>query len=534
MARKRVLIIGLDGATWDIYKPVFARGHMPRLAGVLREGTHGVLRSTEPPITPTAWTTFMTGVGPGKHKVFGFEKYDRASETVQVTTSRDCQAETMWSHLSRLGYRVASLNMPWTYPPYEVNGLMVSGYGCPATAYEYTWPAEFKGEIERELDSYDMVLHWRKGDMSSDALFEENMAYCRGCFDKMLELAELARRKGEFDVFCVEIQQVDLMQHYILHYLTPEGWQERPDRAEQVFGMLDHMDEVIGKLLDMADEDTLVMIASDHGFGSLVGKVKPNNLLRDWGYLTQQSAVKYMMTRLKRNIRRYMTPRKKRRRKPRGLGDRLILDWSRTRAFAAMANHHAYLYVNLAGRDPHGIVQPGEEYERLLEELKEKFLAVQDPQNGRKMYSGVYRPEELYGVKVEECELLPDLLAVTGEAYLNARAIRGQDVLEYAKNPYGGCHRPAGLYALRGPGVKTGYETAFDIADIVPTLYAFLGAGLPAELDGKVMQGAFEQPLAVSEESAEASRQEKAGREVVSQDEQDLIQQRLADLGYLE
>ena len=112
MARKRVLIIGLDGATWDIYKPVFEQGHMPRLAGVLREGTHGVLRSTEPPITPTAWTTFMTGVGPGKHKVFGFEKYDRTSETVQVTTSRDCQAETMWSYLSRLGYRVASLNMP--------------------------------------------------------------------------------------------------------------------------------------------------------------------------------------------------------------------------------------------------------------------------------------------------------------------------------------------------------------------------------------------------------------------------------------
>jgi predicted AlkP superfamily phosphohydrolase/phosphomutase len=296
--------------------------------------------------------------------------------------------------------------------------------------------------------------------------------------------------------------------------------------------MLDHMDAVIGKLLDRADENTLVVLASDHGFGDFIGKVKPNNLLRDWGYFQQRSPLGYLAARIRRNLRRTFVPKIKRRRRARDLGDRLAIDWSKTQAFAAMANHHAYVYLNLAGRDPHGCV-PANRYDALIEELRRKFAGVRDPQNGQALFSAVYRPEELYGLTPDDSNLLPDLIAVAAEGYVTARAIHGDGIIDYAKDNFGGCHRPRGLYVLAGAAVKQNHQAPADIADIVPTLYAFLGAPLPAVLDGAIIQHAFETPLQATQETPAAAHA-PAQRYDVSQNEQDLIQQRLADLGYLE
>ena len=127
----RLVILGLDGATWTVLDPMRRRGLMPNLDALLARSAHGTLRSIVPPVTSAAWTTVMTGCGPARHGVFDHRYYDTAAGQMKVNHSGRIRVPTIWRLLSDAGRSVACLNVPGLYPPPRVRGVVVSGMDAP-------------------------------------------------------------------------------------------------------------------------------------------------------------------------------------------------------------------------------------------------------------------------------------------------------------------------------------------------------------------------------------------------------------------
>lgn len=155
-----IAIVGLDGATWDLAGPFIEAGDMPTLGGLVAGGASGTLRSTMPPVTFPAWSSFMTGANPGRHGVFDFTRRVPGTYEIAFVSSRDRRLPTIWRLLSDAGRRVAVLGVPTTYPPEPVNGIMVGGFDSPvATGIDgsFVHPRSFYQEMIRAVGAYSFA-----------------------------------------------------------------------------------------------------------------------------------------------------------------------------------------------------------------------------------------------------------------------------------------------------------------------------------------------------------------------------------------
>lgn len=143
----KVLIIGLDGAAWDVFDDFLLDNYMPNLKKLNKGGFRGIRRSTDPPVTPAAWTTCITGCQPYTHGMLGFKDYSFEDDHLRISSAASCRVPNIWQQLSSQGYKVASINAPWTYPCQEVNGVIVAGYGVPSIEARFTYPSGFKNEL---------------------------------------------------------------------------------------------------------------------------------------------------------------------------------------------------------------------------------------------------------------------------------------------------------------------------------------------------------------------------------------------------
>ena len=153
---RKVFIISLDGATFDVLDPLMKLGYLNNLRALRDQGTAVNLASIIPAMTPAAWTSFMTGKHPGKHGIFGFRQFDEQEYNWKLNSSRHVRTKTIWQILSEKGKRVIALNVPQTYPPYEVNGIMVSGW--ESASANVTYPSSFGQQILDKFPTYDAAL----------------------------------------------------------------------------------------------------------------------------------------------------------------------------------------------------------------------------------------------------------------------------------------------------------------------------------------------------------------------------------------
>lgn len=534
MAKPRVLVIGIDSGTWDVFDPAIERGCMPNLQKLRDGGCHGVLRSTTPPLTPPAWTTLMTGVHPAKHGILGFQKYDVKTNDLTMNTMRDIAVETMWSYLSRLGRKVASINMPMTYPPLAVNGVMISGFGNPGKDSNFTWPEDLKDQIAERIPGYDNSVGWEGGtDLADDNAFEQAIRVSTECFANEDKLFKLIDEQCPWELLLIQIHQMDRYLHFGWGTLQPEYWEEHPERAQKVFGMLGRLDEFIGTMMATMDPaKDFVGVVSDHGHGPAFGRIKPNILLRQWGYLHTKRWVDYMWFRMTKNVRNL-----RRRKDQGGMRDQRIdqeikLDLRRSRAFVVQADQLSSLFVNLKGRQPGGIVSPGAEYEEIVGTLKQRFEEVCDPDTGQKVFARVERPQELYGMADEEAAAFGDLMLVPQPTYWLRGRLHGDTPIDHIQGDLKGTHSYNAMYLLYGPTVRAGLRLDADIADIVPTLYALLGVPIPGKLDGEVLLPAFAAPPTIV--MGDSIVDTKGGGVVeFSSEEEENIKKSLEALGYI-
>lgn len=536
---ERVLIVGLDGATFDVLDPLMAAGKMPNLAELVRTGTAGILDSTKPPITPAAWTTFMTGKGPGQHGIVDFERYDVRTNRLTFNSTLEIRVKTIWELLSEKGFRVGSVNVPMTYPPRRVNGFLISGFETPSTDCDFTWPPELKTEILRRWPDYTYRSSWKRSITGGDAVFERNIRHIEKSFDQGAEVAMFCGQKYGWDVMMVLYKLVDNLQHKTWRYLDPALGQinSSPKRAALVAGCFEKLDTALGELFRYARENrATILIMSDHGHGSLDGKAQPNALLRQWGYLKIKSPVTQAGLRAQRVMDRLLGRTNKRFEANLGIEHELALDWSQTRACVIHAGIYGFLYISLRGRQPGGLVDPAD-YERLRDELRRRLLAVTARDRSGKtiqVYAEVHKTEELYNCSREEQPWLPDLLLVPRPGLAVVRKIRGSAPVRWSSLRHlEGTHRIEGILIANGPSVGQGHRVRAQIADIAPTLLASLGLRVPRDMEGKPLTELFTTPLPVAFETPQAATVGDF-EEVYSEAEKAALAKRLTELGYLE
>jgi predicted AlkP superfamily phosphohydrolase/phosphomutase len=535
---QRVLILGLDGATWDVLDPMMAAGRMPVFRKFIEGGAAGILHSTKPPITPAAWTTFMTGKGPGLHGIIDFEKYNVHTHELNFNSTFEIREKTLWELLGDKGLRVGSINVPMTYPPQPVNGFMISGFETPSTDTEFTFPPELKEDILREIPNYNYRTNWQRKALGGVDVLRQNLDYICDSFDQGAQLTVYCGEKYGWDAMMIVFKLVDNLQHKAWKYLDPRFNRKHPREAELAASCFTRLDQALGTLFEYAERnEALVVIMSDHGHGSLDGKAQPNLLLHQWGYLALRSPWQqanqragYWLHRLtKGNANRFQQG-------SRGIERDLAVDWTRTRACVMHAGIYGFLYVNLKGRGPIGIVEPGD-YEPLRDELIERLQAATTRDragNEIRIFPEVHKTEELYGCRRADHPDLPDLLLAASPGLAVVRKIRGRRPVRWcSQRRLEGTHRAEGIVAIGGPGVQPGKRIEGNIIDITPTTLAALGLRVPVDMQGGVLNDAFVDKLVVEREPpVEKVAEEHA--EVYTDEERRLLEKRLSELGYLE
>jgi predicted AlkP superfamily phosphohydrolase/phosphomutase len=546
----RLLIVGLDGGTFDVLGPAMAAGRMPNLAALARRGHSATLLSTVPPVTPAAWTSFMTGKNPGKHGVYSFRPFDRNMLTDTFVNATFIRSRTVWQLLSDMELQVGVLNLPMTYPPYPVNGFMVSGFDTPTLRSQFTYPSDLRDDLLSRLPLYDFVrLHGRNADASPEK-FEVFAGAMQGAFGLRTDAAVYLVERFRPDVFLVQYQNLDVLLHNAWGYLAPASHvSEVAPFREASLACLQALDEGVGRLVahdhfDNAD----VLVVSDHGFGPSHGFIHANDFLEDWGYLRRQSPVPLTrsatpMDHLRDLLRtssidvirrtygllgrwRWEVGQRLKREstwlentRAADIARELPLIWSETRAVVGMA-------------DQYGMVQIfGDDVERAVvkQELRQRFLSVVDPQNGNPLFKDVLDGATLY---TGPCADQVDLVLVPREGRTVLRRFAEADSIVRDPTGLAGSHRPEGVLIACGPHVRSDapLEEA-NLTDLAPTILHLMGGAVPKDMDGRVLTELLFDQREIS--YGPGSGAEQTEEHSLSPEEALAVQERLKALGYL-
>src|SRR5581483_4096458 len=505
--KNRVIVIGLDGATWDVLNPLLRDGKMPNLQKLLERSARGVLMSSIPPVTAAAWTCFSTGKNPGKHGLVDFIYFPEHGYRVTIANSTTRTAATIWNLLSERELRVGVVSVPMTYPPEKVNGVMVTDMMTPNASVQYTYPPELKQELLDEVGPFVITPGEGENPSEPSVYLEKVRTDVKSSADYALYLL----KKEPYAFFMYVFGIVDVLQHQFWYLIEAEpknlNEQDRTLR-DKVIAIFEQVDESVGEMVKQADDNTLIVLMSDHGFGPMKGFMHVNNFLLDNGYLVLKEGA---MSQLKRALfRAGVTPqnvhltlkslkldlrRKFNRGRAYGTLRRFFLsfddvDWDKTRAFAL--GHIGQIYINLKGRQPQGIVEPGAEYEALRDEIRNKLLQLKHPQTGEPLIARVLNREEIYHGELSDNT--PDLLLLPADFKYLAF---GES--EFASNKlvgptlgHTGHHRLEGIGALIGPNVQVGAQIQnASLIDLAPTILFALGLPIPPDMDGRVLTEAF-------------------------------------------
>jgi len=555
---RKIFIVSLDGATFDVLRPLARQGYLPNLEKMMTQGVAADLESVIPPVTAPAWTSFMTGKSPGKHGIFDFTRFDPLDRTTKLNNARHIRSKTLWQILSEKGKRVIVLHLPYTYPPYEVNGVMVSGWDAPSVEVNFTYPIGFRKEIFEKIPDYGSAVDlslWNFLPTRSDEQFKQFVSKLMCSFRQGFELASYLLQNKNWDVCMVHFQQTDWIQHKLWNYIEDActNSTNRSSRVERVRECYREFDRGVGELLQRVEPlQAMTIVLSDHGFGRHRGAITPNFFLRKWGYFhlvdDTQTRLRDVFRRSRfRPVRRlydfsahikHSLFDRRQSKKYRSWGElaneelpqqKSLIDWTRTSVAAVEGSETAHLFVNVIGRGSQGIVQPGPEYEHLISELIAKFQQIHYPRIGAKLVARVARGSEIYP-RSQDDVLLPDIILIPEDGYGFSLSV--SDVPPKISNE--GSHRHNGVLLIQGEGLNRSVENFRpNLIDIAPTVLHLLGLPVPTDMDGRVLDEIFPNLPPVRYEEVHNRKAPETGTEYSAQ-EAEFIEQRLKGLGYVE
>jgi predicted AlkP superfamily phosphohydrolase/phosphomutase len=552
---KKLLVIGLDGASFNVLDSLIEKGYLKNLAGLIDGGARADLETTFPPITAVAWSSFMTGKNPGKHGIFEFVRLDHDSKRELAVNASFRQGRAIWDLLSDAGKRVIVHNFPCTYPPHDLNGLMIADFMTPRGRRDFTRPQSLLSELEERFGPYRLHLNqtYSGGNVEGvlDELFDE--------LEYKAEVTEYLMTHYEWDAFFQYFWGTDRIQHELWHILDDAHPRHNKDEArryrDRVYEYFRRVDEIVGRLIALAGDDALVWVASDHGFGPAHKYCSFNIWLLQEGFLKLKSNA---LTRIKKMMFSLgLTPEAAFKlikklplgalRPARGVSNnagasKLLstfflsfndVDWTRTLAFSK--GNYGQIYVNLKGREPGGSVEP-HDYEGVCEKIVERLKALKDPLTGEPWAGQVFRREQVYqGPRVADA---PDVAFLPRDMRYLALGNADFTSNKFMVDAFGisGCHRMHGVMIGNGGAVRP--RSRLDVAsivDVAPTLLYLMGEPLPDDLDGRILTEIISEDYLDAHAIRYAARSddEKTGETEYSAEENAEIIESLKNLGYI-
>lgn len=555
MAAAPLLVVGLDGASLELLERWAGDGRMPAMRALLARGTFGRLRSTVPAATFPAWTSLATGVNPGRHGVLDFAERVPGTLRVRFVNGSVRRVPAFWRRLADAGRRVVVVTVPATYPPEALpGGVMVSGFDTPLTAAidgSFVTPADRWPEIVRTVGRVPFADFQEVS--PGPGWHERAAASLLDGIDRRMRLTEHLVHSVRPDACMVVFGESDTASHHFWRFHDPASprWKASPWASvlPEVYAALDR---ALARLTAAFERTPNVVVVSDHGSGGAGDRaLYLNRRLADMGLLAFRPSRRPGLAERVRGFALGRVPFRWQAgllRRLGGLAGRLegaarfgAIEWSRTVAYSEELDYHPSVWLNLRGREPLGVVDPAA-YHAVRERVAAALESWRD-ELGRPVVARVWRREEAYaGPFVEaapDLMLEPALVDGYSPSFLRSTgpgpAIRALGPADFAAGKgagMNGAHRPDGVYALAGPGVRPlGAWEPRAIADVAPTLLALAGAAVPAGLDGVPMEAALARPVAWSAEEVGTNRE--AARPFSGAEEVEVVR-RLAALGYLD
>jgi predicted AlkP superfamily phosphohydrolase/phosphomutase len=554
MSSEKVFILGLDGASPEVIESLIALGKLPTFETMKRKGVTGKLRTTIPPITGSAWSSFMTGKNPGKHGIFDF--IARKEETYHLTpiNAQKREGRSFWSWASDAGKKVCIFHVPITYPPEKVNGMMVSGMLTPPNRTDFTYPRSLVEDLERITPGYRIHVT----ESYSRGQEERFLKHLDEVTDQRITAMEYLFKQDDWDLFIGVVEGIDVIQHELWHCWDPNHFRHSSSGnrySDAIPQYYRKMDDLLRRIQEeWIDSRWTLIVMSDHGAGPLKKLIYLNNFLMKHGFLKLKGGLRPSIKHLL--FRAGFVPMTfyhlllqvglgKIKKKTRfGQGESWLrpfflsfedVDWTQTKAYS-FGSTAGQIYLNLKGREPMGIVLPGEEAAEVQGEIIEELRNLMDEETGEKVVGEIYRKEELYhGPHLKEAPdvvFLPRSLEIAAFGEYEFASHRVID------DSWGvsGSHRMDGLVTMKGRPFKQGavLEGAH-ILDIAPSTLYLLGLPIPDTMDGKVLKDAFLEEFLAGKEIRfmEESAPAFLPKDIYSPEEEEALKKQLKGLGYL-
>ena len=553
-------MIGLDGAPFSLVKEWSEAGLLPNLAKLIESGCFGILNSTMPVHSPTAWSSFLTGMNPGKHGVFDFVRRDSDSYKLRVIRANQIPHPSLWRIMSHQQRQVGVMNVPMTYPPEPVNGFLVTGLGTPDYA-NYTYPPELSEELN------ETGYRVNKKFFYDPERVDEWLQDMHEVTDIHGKTAVTLMKKTPWDFFMVVFRNTDEICHFFWRYIDESHPRYQPDAPDKykhaILNLYQLADKWVGKIIEVAGSETNVVIMSDHGAGPLYKDVFLNEWLwkHNWlSFIDESSSRRNFNATVRRfgitreNISDALTRMHLHRVEvliKHVLGDKIMVlprderpeffnavDWSKTQAYSF--GYYGQIFINLKGREPEGIIDFDSAYTSLRDEIIEKLYELVDPSDGQLVVDKVYTKEDLY--QGDYLSYAPDLLVVMRDhAYITRKGYefaskRG----EIFREPYTdetGSHRPEGILIAAGPDISA-HKSVVEkqIEDLAPTLLHLTHCEIPETMDGELITEMFD-PQFLNKYHPKYTREHIPPRDDTNDSwdeaEEEEIANRLKKLGYL-
>ena len=500
--KSKVIVFGMDGATWNVLTPLIEQGKLPNLKKLRNSGSWGKLNSTIPPLTPPGWTTAFTGKNPGKHNIFDFCKPDQNDYEMHLTSNLDRKTRAVWNAVSEAGGKVLAMNVAHTFPPEKVDGVIISGFGTPETDCDYSSPKELKEKILKKHPTFHPGIPTsfiEKNDWSE--FIKKLEEHTKTNFQVFCELYEEMSPDLSIYVF----DEMDRLMHFFWHYFD----KNHPNYEENQFSndFIQHfelVDKLIGKFLEKLSPETYIISFSDHGFGTVHSDIFLNNYLLEKNYIkikegknaeikiTPILKIKSAVIKLLEKIGLWKYYRNFRL-KQISVGTVWFLgniDWNNTKAVMhSMAGRSVHL--NIKGRNPQGFIEP-DEVETLTDQLKKDLLELRHPKTGELLITNVWSGKEAYSG--EFLENAPDLILEPAPGFSFHHGFADEIVKPSTQHGRlrSGDHEQFGTFIAKGPGITKIELKKISLPDIATLILHLLGLPISNDMDGKLQNEIFE------------------------------------------
>jgi len=503
--RPKVLLIGVDGASWNVMTPLIKKGKLPNIKKLMDRGSWGNCESVWPFYSEVVWTSITTGKLPAKHGITDRLLQDPDTGVAVPPTSNLKKVKAIWDILSESNKRVGIMNFMVTWPAEKVNGVVISDRildinGLDYLAEDRSYP-NFKEicsptEFERFKNIKESIFSGIKEDRFPNFWWSiENID------NFMINFSKYLLRKKNFDFFCLYIRGIDIASYNFWQFLFPEGLHISEDDIQRYKDIINNYyiwcDRVIGDIFKEAGKDTVVFIVSDHGF---TATPKYSRLFSKVDYLLEISEINK------------------------------ISEGSQT---AILKNEPADIHS--FGKNIEIIGNLSEkEFSELREKAKNTLKNIVVKETGDHLFSNLEDTKNGFLIKAPKSFMEKNLAY---HIIVNKKEYKINDL--FINNVYLGEHSNPAIIIISGEHILRNKKImSANIYDITPTILYYMGIPIAKDMDGKVLLEAIEEDYIKRNpiryiDTYETAKDKTVQKPIRSLFDEERIKEKMRSLGYI-